>query len=374
MDAQIQVSSEDFEVNSAQRNTSQSDQSDDLENMMQFSKQKKTNKRQSKQNLPNIKRVIQKRDNKMTNKQQLQYKEMPNNQQKMNLKKKSSLSNQFAEVFEDNLLANTQQKNKIEQVFQVQQKFEHKIQEKNQQNYQGLENDKNVSIQQPQQEQLDVNNLQQIEVNNIQQNQLPNYLNNTGQFQYLRTALSKNIKHQPLLFKRFLNFLQMTQEEYDHIKQSFPEIPPDFLPQFILEQRQINKAFQNNQNQQQQQQQQQINQVLQNQFRQQQQQLNNQFMLNQQYQQQQNFQFFQNQQQQQNQIQQHQEQEERNFIETEFKFNPQLSDGNLECAICAQTYLNGEKLAILLCIHRFHLNCFTSWMQKSPLCPICHHG
>ncbi|CAD8194410.1 unnamed protein product [Paramecium octaurelia] len=334
MDAQIQVSSDDFEVSQAQKNSNHIEDSD---SMYEFAEKKKGRKGRGKkkEQQPNMKKAINKKDYVKNNKQQPQSKNIAGKRE--HTIKNNNFAVQFAEVFDEEFLQYEKVKNGTNQNI-LQENFVNKVQEENQFNQ--IESEKNQFnfIQQPEEE--------QIQANEVQQNWFPTYLDNKGNYKYLRRALSRENQHQQLFFKRFLNSLQMTQEEYDNIKQSFPEIPSEYLPQLILEQSSINKVFQKRLPQQQQQQQQ-INQ-------------------NQQQQQDQGNQLFQNQQQLQgNQL---------NFIETEFKHNPNLSDDNLECAICAQTYLDGDKLAILLCIHRFHLTCFTSWLKRSKQCPICHHG
>ncbi|CAK91174.1 unnamed protein product (macronuclear) [Paramecium tetraurelia] len=342
MDAQFQVSSDDFdfEVNQALKSGNHMEDSGSMYEMPEKKKAYK-GRGKKKEQQPNMKKPIEKKVYVKNNKKQLQNKNTASKREHTTQIKQKNIKNnfamQFAEVFDEELLQFEKAENQGNQNI-IQQNFENKIQVENQFNQ--IESEKNQFnfIQGPEEE--------QIQANEVQQNFIPMYLDNKGNYKYLRRALSMENEHQPLFFKRFLNSLQMTQEEYDNIKQSFPQIPSEYLPQLILEQRQINNVFQNKLPQEQQQQQQ--------------------IIQNQQQQQDQGNQFFQNQQQPQgNQL---------NFIETEFKHNPNLSEDNLECSICAQTYLDGDKLAILLCIHRFHLTCFTCWLKKSKQCPICHHG
>ncbi|CAD8120332.1 unnamed protein product [Paramecium sonneborni] len=339
---------DNFQINSKQKNFSSSNQSDDENNGQLESSQKKESDNKKKEQKLKIK-MKRKLRKKMTNEQKLSNKQMSNNQeQKL---KKDRLSNIFSEVSKDNQLEIPNKKYKIEQEPQVLNQFLN-------------ENQKNETIifnKQPEQ---------------IMVNKLPNFIENIEQNQYLSIALSKSNEHQHLLFQKFLNFLGITQEEYVNIQQYLPDVPSEQLPQFLVQQKRINETFQIQKQQQQQliHQNQQINQVIDNY----QQQQNDQFLINEQdqyeqfqilliqNQQNQNYKFLQNQ------IQEQQYQQK--FIEIEFKFNPELSDENLECDICAETYMNGDKLAILPCIHRFHLNCITSWMQKSPQCPICHQS
>lgn len=42
------------------------------------------------------------------------------------------------------------------------------------------------------------------------------------------------------------------------------------------------------------------------------------------------------------------------------------------CAICLETYEDGEKLRILPCQHRYHKDCIDFWLKsRKPLCPVC---
>eukprot|EP00884_Botryococcus_braunii_P017635 jgi/Botrbrau1/4555/Bobra.60_2s0042.1 len=42
------------------------------------------------------------------------------------------------------------------------------------------------------------------------------------------------------------------------------------------------------------------------------------------------------------------------------------------CAICIEDYREGEKLRVLPCKHRFHMECIDQWLSaRKPLCPIC---
>ncbi|CAK65041.1 unnamed protein product (macronuclear) [Paramecium tetraurelia] len=67
------------------------------------------------------------------------------------------------------------------------------------------------------------------------------------------------------------------------------------------------------------------------------------------------------------------QEKEKNYIDILFKKTKVLSEDNLECSICSQEFRNGEKLALLNCIHRFHEICFKQWSQKSNQCPYCQY-
>ncbi|KAJ3671674.1 hypothetical protein LUZ60_007753 [Juncus effusus] len=48
-------------------------------------------------------------------------------------------------------------------------------------------------------------------------------------------------------------------------------------------------------------------------------------------------------------------------------------DGSgVSCVVCLEEYGKGEKLRVLPCRHRFHMNCIDSWLTKwRTFCPIC---
>eukprot|EP00798_Chlamydomonas_sp_ICE-L_P012401 gene12401-15592_t len=41
------------------------------------------------------------------------------------------------------------------------------------------------------------------------------------------------------------------------------------------------------------------------------------------------------------------------------------------CAICLESYEAGQKLRILPCYHRFHMDCVDHWLGSHRLCPVC---
>mmetsp|Transcript_34507 Transcript_34507/g.78775 ORF Transcript_34507/g.78775 Transcript_34507/m.78775 type:complete len:310 (-) Transcript_34507:198-1127(-) len=53
------------------------------------------------------------------------------------------------------------------------------------------------------------------------------------------------------------------------------------------------------------------------------------------------------------------------------KFNPEQHKDLNECELCLQEYVAGEELLRLPCMHLFHCNCVTPWLQKSYTCPVC---
>uniref|UniRef100_A0A1A9W2R8 E3 ubiquitin-protein ligase RNF181 n=1 Tax=Glossina brevipalpis TaxID=37001 RepID=A0A1A9W2R8_9MUSC len=46
---------------------------------------------------------------------------------------------------------------------------------------------------------------------------------------------------------------------------------------------------------------------------------------------------------------------------------------DLECAVCKEPALIGEKYKILPCKHEFHEDCILLWLKKANSCPLCRY-
>jgi hypothetical protein len=42
-----------------------------------------------------------------------------------------------------------------------------------------------------------------------------------------------------------------------------------------------------------------------------------------------------------------------------------------ECAVCLQSYEEGDRVKVMPCSHRFHESCIVRWLGISRLCPLC---
>jgi RING-finger-containing ubiquitin ligase len=49
----------------------------------------------------------------------------------------------------------------------------------------------------------------------------------------------------------------------------------------------------------------------------------------------------------------------------------ELPEEQRQCAICLETFQNGEKRKTLQCLHGFHEECIDKWLRSSRNCPIC---
>uniref|UniRef100_A0A383VCG0 RING-type E3 ubiquitin transferase n=1 Tax=Tetradesmus obliquus TaxID=3088 RepID=A0A383VCG0_TETOB len=43
------------------------------------------------------------------------------------------------------------------------------------------------------------------------------------------------------------------------------------------------------------------------------------------------------------------------------------------CVVCLERYLEGDKVRVLPCQHRFHARCIDPWLANRRLCPVCKH-
>lgn len=43
------------------------------------------------------------------------------------------------------------------------------------------------------------------------------------------------------------------------------------------------------------------------------------------------------------------------------------------CAVCLESYREGEKVRVLPCKHRFHMGCIDQWLSSRRFCPVCKH-
>ncbi|KAK1167095.1 hypothetical protein AOXY_G11751 [Acipenser oxyrinchus oxyrinchus] len=52
-------------------------------------------------------------------------------------------------------------------------------------------------------------------------------------------------------------------------------------------------------------------------------------------------------------------------------FNPAYAAGKTDCQICFCSYMEGEQLRLLPCLHDYHVPCIDRWLQENATCPIC---
>ncbi|CAD8182209.1 unnamed protein product [Paramecium pentaurelia] len=60
-----------------------------------------------------------------------------------------------------------------------------------------------------------------------------------------------------------------------------------------------------------------------------------------------------------------------NMGKIKFCDSNQLEQEFRQCGICFMSYLKGEELVLLPCIHRFHNKCISQWLMDQSTCPIC---
>jgi len=46
-------------------------------------------------------------------------------------------------------------------------------------------------------------------------------------------------------------------------------------------------------------------------------------------------------------------------------------DDSRVCVICLDEYMPGERIRLLPCVHRFHVDCIDQWLKKHTTCPLC---
>ncbi len=45
-----------------------------------------------------------------------------------------------------------------------------------------------------------------------------------------------------------------------------------------------------------------------------------------------------------------------------------------ECTVCYETFVSGERIKTLPCMHIYHVNCIDPWLERTPKCPVCQTG
>ncbi|XP_030550609.1 E3 ubiquitin-protein ligase RING1-like isoform X4 [Rhodamnia argentea] len=48
-----------------------------------------------------------------------------------------------------------------------------------------------------------------------------------------------------------------------------------------------------------------------------------------------------------------------------------LGSGDGICAVCKDKYVEGEKVKVLPCVHRYHQDCILPWLRMHNTCPVC---
>ncbi|KAI6670446.1 hypothetical protein NL676_005331 [Syzygium grande] len=51
-----------------------------------------------------------------------------------------------------------------------------------------------------------------------------------------------------------------------------------------------------------------------------------------------------------------------------------LGTGDGVCAVCKDMFVEGEKVKVLPCVHRYHQDCILPWLRMQNTCPVCRFG
>lgn len=62
---------------------------------------------------------------------------------------------------------------------------------------------------------------------------------------------------------------------------------------------------------------------------------------------------------------------ERNTVVSRHK--EELGSADVQCAICMESFVEGESVRTLPCMHKYHVNCIDKWLVGSTKCPLCKH-
>jgi hypothetical protein len=60
-----------------------------------------------------------------------------------------------------------------------------------------------------------------------------------------------------------------------------------------------------------------------------------------------------------------------NFPEIVIQDINKLEEANRKCMICLEDFKSKEKVTALPCIHFFHTQCITEWIERKNECPVC---